>query len=394
MKKMMLFVFGLMLGVLLPTVIKTNTVDVEAVVESAVSAKLEELGATPFTTESNEILISLNSATEEPVIEEVGPRDGLQPEHLEESEVLDDSIVEEGEENLTVSEDAILSSEESVPEVVVTNSPLNEVSTSTNDESTTSKEDEILSEVVSTSTSGVQPLLVQNPTQTYLSEDLNIWIEKVQTNSQRYFWVEIENHSAISPLKRALANGLEPVSTIAARQNAILAINASGYYSHSGEVMGTTLANGSYAENTWTNASPMVIGQDDHSVWTANRLSVTELVAQGGASTFTFGPTLVEKGQTLAINTSGIGSPTGRHPRTVIGRTNAGRWFFLIVDGRTAGASGMTLYEIQDLLTSKGISYAYNLDGGVSTTLYFRGEVLNTPSDGAQRCVPDIAYFN
>ena len=140
MKKMMLFVFGLMLGVLLPTVIETNTVDVEAVVESAVSAKLEELGATPFTTESNEILISLNSATEEPVIEEAGPRDGLQPEHLEESEVLDDSIVEEGEENLTVSEDAILSSEESVPEVVVTNSPLNEVSTSTNDKSTTSKE--------------------------------------------------------------------------------------------------------------------------------------------------------------------------------------------------------------------------------------------------------------
>ena len=137
----------------------------------------------------------------------------------------------------------------------------------------------------------------------------------------------------------------------------------------------------------------MVIGNDNESVWTSINQSSYEIANQGGATTLSFGPTLMENSQRLPLKYAEVGSPSARHPRTVIGRTEAGRWFFLVVDGRTQGAAGMSLYEIQDLLETKGISYAYNLDGGGSTTLYFQGEVLNQPSDGSLRGVGDIVYF-
>ena len=35
----------------------------------------------------------------------------------------------------------------------------------------------------------------------------------------------------------------------------------------------------------------------------------------------------------------------------------------------------------------------FNLDGGGSTTLYFRGEVINMPSGGKERSVSDIIMF-
>lgn len=41
-----------------------------------------------------------------------------------------------------------------------------------------------------------------------------------------------------------------------------------------------------------------------------------------------------------------------------------------------------------------GCQWAYALDGGGSTTLYFNGEVINTPSDWTgERKISDILYF-
>lgn len=444
MKKVMVFLYGLLMGAFLTTM-QMNTVDVEALVDSALASKLEAIEVISFDADSNEIVISLSETTEAEVDETIIATDlteetmetlseeltvltnhtkslyhtnvneALKNAYLtkEDSEAVEDelsldevpsTISENIVSNNSVSEniefDEVVMDKPTVEQVDF-EQPVSEETTEEKvilpgggfdsleeiKESLDKTEEEIVSQAV-------QPLLATNPTHVHYTNDLKIWIEKVETGSQCYFWVEIDNNPVVSPIKRALANGLETVPTMAVRQNAILAINASGYYSSNGEVMGTTLANGSYYENTWTNASPMVIGQDNRSAWTANRLFVTDIIAQGGATTVTFGPTLVEGGHSLSINASGIGSPTGRHPRTVVGRTNAGRWFFLIVDGRTSGAAGMTLYEVQDLLSSKGISYAYNLDGGGSTTLYFDGKVLNQPTDGSPRRVPDMLYFN
>ena len=43
--------------------------------------------------------------------------------------------------------------------------------------------------------------------------------------------------------------------------------------------------------------------------------------------------------------------------------------------------------------SGSGAEFAFNLDGGGSTTLYFRGEVINMPSGGKERSVSDVIMF-
>lgn len=72
-----------------------------------------------------------------------------------------------------------------------------------------------------------------------------------------------------------------------------------------------------------------------------------------------------------------------RHPRTAIGLSKDNNTLWLIVaDGRQPSlAMGMTLPELTDLLEDLGAHNAYNLDGGGSSTMVVRGEVVNSYSD-------------
>ena len=76
---------------------------------------------------------------------------------------------------------------------------------------------------------------------------------------------------------------------------------------------------------------------------------------------------------------------TTRHPRTGLG-LNGKQLFLVTVDGRQPGYSaGMTLREFSEFLLNLGCTEAINLDGGGSTTMVIRGQVVNSPSDGAER---------
>ena len=81
-----------------------------------------------------------------------------------------------------------------------------------------------------------------------------------------------------------------------------------------------------------------------------------------------------------------------RHPRTAIGLSREGRYVFLVtVDGRQPGHSvGMSLPELAELMSGdldrftrsrRNAWQAINLDGGGSTTMVVREQVVNRPSD-------------
>jgi hypothetical protein len=77
-----------------------------------------------------------------------------------------------------------------------------------------------------------------------------------------------------------------------------------------------------------------------------------------------------------------------RHPRTAVAIRPDGVVLLVVVDGRQPGHSdGMTLPELTDLLQELGARDALNLDGGGSTALVLRGELVNRPSDPAERPV-------
>ena len=83
------------------------------------------------------------------------------------------------------------------------------------------------------------------------------------------------------------------------------------------------------------------------------------------------------------------------HPRTAIGiDRDTGRLLLLVIDGRQSFSRGYTLVELARMLKQLGAEDALNFDGGGSSTLVAenregRVKVLNSPSDGRQRSIPD-----
>ncbi|MFI5734342.1 phosphodiester glycosidase family protein [Kribbella sp. NPDC051587] len=83
-------------------------------------------------------------------------------------------------------------------------------------------------------------------------------------------------------------------------------------------------------------------------------------------------------------------------PRTAIGfDADGSRMILLTVDGRATGSRGLSLKEMGQLMIGLGADDALNLDGGGSSTMLARSagdaapSVVNDPSDGAERVVPN-----
>jgi hypothetical protein len=130
------------------------------------------------------------------------------------------------------------------------------------------------------------------------------------------------------------------------------------------------LAPGSRAAQAPTAAPSLVVGAGPR-LLRAGRVAVASL-AEGFAPAPSFFTTFV----------------ASRQPRTLAGVRADGRLLLVTVDGRAPGwSAGMTLAEAARLMRSLGARDAMNLDGGGSTTMSVRGQVVNRPSDGQQRRV-------
>jgi hypothetical protein len=92
-------------------------------------------------------------------------------------------------------------------------------------------------------------------------------------------------------------------------------------------------------------------------------------------------PIIVEDGYSASMNPNNSFVYT-RHPRTAVGiNKDTTKLFLVTVDGRQASSLGMNLYELADLMLQLGVYHGINLDGGGSTTMAIRNEVVNIPSD-------------
>ena len=105
------------------------------------------------------------------------------------------------------------------------------------------------------------------------------------------------------------------------------------------------------------------------------------------------GPTLVKDGEIYVTADAEQFPPdirVGRAPRSAVGITKYGDYIFAVVDGRQAHSKGCTLTEWARILKNNfGAVEAINLDGGGSTELFFKGSLVNKPSDGRERLVGD-----
>ena len=95
-------------------------------------------------------------------------------------------------------------------------------------------------------------------------------------------------------------------------------------------------------------------------------------------------PVLLRRGAEVPDAETGVNAAfsTTRHPRSAVGWRADGTLLLVAVDGRQPGHSaGMSLAEMRALFRELGAAEALNLDGGGSTALVVRGQVVNRPSD-------------
>ena len=92
------------------------------------------------------------------------------------------------------------------------------------------------------------------------------------------------------------------------------------------------------------------------------------------------GPYLVKNGEIFVDMTAQkLGCIGGRNPRTAIGYTKDNHIILVTADGREGSSIGLTLNELAHLMQSLGCVNAMNLDGGGSTVMYVKGNIVNKP---------------
>lgn len=238
----------------------------------------------------------------------------------------------------------------------------------------------------------------------YADDEVCISIEQKQKDGMTYFVCDIQL-SDVSQMQTAFAgdsftSGIyEAVSDIAARYSPVLAINADFCRYHRD---GVIIRNGELLrKQSITRHHLLIVDENgDLSALTdrtgKQALVANSLVEANTWQTFEFGPVLVKDGKAATLPTSFyVKCADGYYePRTAIGQLGPLHYIVIVVDGRRDGYStGASIPQLQQLFLDEGAEFAFNLDGGGSTTLYFQGEVVNMPSGGSERSVSDVIMF-
>jgi|GEM_PF-812597 exopolysaccharide biosynthesis protein len=114
-----------------------------------------------------------------------------------------------------------------------------------------------------------------------------------------------------------------------------------------------------------------------------------------------FGPALVKNGAVAVTSSSEIGSATsaGSNPRSAIGYLGLNHYYFLSTDiygsNRQIHGCEFSLVDLGNFLLKLGCTYAYNLDGGGSASMYVASEgsgLVNNNTYSYERDLSDIIY--
>ncbi len=265
----------------------------------------------------------------------------------------------------------------------------------TTEEQTTNKQTE---EETTTAAPVTEPVITDNS-----YDDGNI---KIEIKEYRYFdttvYVADVILSSADYLKTALArnsygkNVTAKTSEIAKSAGAILAINGDYYGARES---GYVIRNGVlYRNKSRSNTDILIIYDDgDMAVMSSGDITAEQLLADGAANVFSFGPGLLDNGQIIVSEGYEVSVAMASNPRTAIGMIDELHYVFIVSDGRTNESRGLSLYELACFMQDLGVTVGYNLDGGGSSTMVFNGEVINNPTTNGrritERSVSDIVFI-
>ena len=190
--------------------------------------------------------------------------------------------------------------------------------------------------------------------------------------------------SDASALKTALANNTygrnitDTTSDIADENNAVLAINGDYYGARQS---GYVIRNSKLYRNTSGDRDALVIQKNGEFKFVSESETSAEQLLQAGAlQVFSFGPVLLNNSEISVGENEEVGMAMASNPRTAVGYLGNNHYVFVVSDGRTSESAGLSLYELASFMKEIGVVDAYNLDGGGSSTMVFKGEIINNPT--------------
>ena len=188
----------------------------------------------------------------------------------------------------------------------------------------------------------------------------------------------------------------ESILTVAKRENAIIAMNAGGFYdpdwnSNGAVPHGTVIKDGAVVSDyVDANVGGGFIGfTNEHKLLLGN-MSKSQALASGYRDAIEFGPYLIVNGKRSFIKGNG---GWGIAPRSAIGQRQDGIVLFVVINGRLATSIGVDMVELTDIMYKYGAYNAANLDGGSSSELVINNNIINTPVAGGQYGLRDMSTF-
>jgi len=235
----------------------------------------------------------------------------------------------------------------------------------------------------------------------YMSHDIRVELseDRMFNSDMHILDIYVRN---IENLRATFAGGSDVfdgtrarVFDMAEREHAVAAMNGdyAGFMT-GGEYV--VLRNGVYFYS-WPTRAVCVLYYDGRmeTFWkpfnqTGDDFDLDQAMADGAWQIWSFGPALLdEEGHANTLY-----DPTVYQPRSVLGYYEPGHYCFITVDGRSNNNSGMNLDQLAQMAENMGLTQAFNLDGGGSSTLVFGGECISYGSPyEPQRAVTDCIYI-
>lgn len=188
----------------------------------------------------------------------------------------------------------------------------------------------------------------------------------------------------------------EDILTVSKRENAIIAMNAGGFYdpdwnSNGALPHGTVISNGKIVSDYEdARVGGGFIGFDNENKLILGRMSANEAINKGLRDAVEFGPFLIVNGKRSFVKGNG---GWGIAPRTAIGQRQDGIVLFLAINGRIPSSIGADMIDLCDVMEKYGAYNAANLDGGSSTELVINHQIINTPVAGGVNGLRDMSTF-
>lgn len=128
-----------------------------------------------------------------------------------------------------------------------------------------------------------------------------------------------------------------------------------------------------------------VYGFTKDNVLVVGSMTASHAMNIGIRDAVSFGPALITNGKSAGY--TGIGS--GLNPRTAIGQRTDGAVLLLCIEGRQADSLGASMSDLIEVMLDYGAVNAANLDGGMSSSMYYNGEsIVESCTLGYDRRIP------